>query len=183
MPRIHPIAIENAPEGARPILENIQSGLGRVPNLLATFGHSTAALNSYVMQKEALAKGGLGVQFGESIAIAMASFTGCGYCASAHDAIGKGAGLSDNERVLNRKGEASDPKVQAGINMAKSIVETRGWSNDEAFAAAKAAGLSDAEVLEVLAIAMFNLYTNYANHFLETENDFPAVELDEAMAV
>ncbi|MBL4699323.1 MAG: carboxymuconolactone decarboxylase family protein [Phycisphaerales bacterium] len=183
MPRIHPIAIKNAPEGNRPILENIQSGLGRVPNLLATFGHSTAALNSYVMQKEALAKGSLGAQFGESIAIAMASFTGCGYCASAHEAIGKGAGLSDEERVLNRKGEASDPKVQAGINMAKSIVETRGWSNDEAFAAAKAAGLSDAEVLEVLAIAMFNLYTNYANHFLETENDFPAVELDEAMAV
>jgi AhpD family alkylhydroperoxidase len=183
MPRIHPTTIENAPEGNRTTLEAIQSGLGRIPNLLATFGHSTAALNSYVMQKEALKSGLLGDQFGESIAIAMASFSGCGYCASAHNAIGKMVGLSDEERELNRKGVASDPKVQAGIDMAKSIVETRGWSNDQAFAAAKAAGLGDAEILEILAIAMFNLYTNYANHFLETENDFPVVELDEALTV
>lgn len=183
MPRIQPTTIENAPEGNRPTLEGIQSGLGRVPNLLATFGHSTAALNSYIKQKEALKTGSLGEQFGESIAIAMATFTRCGYCASAHNAIGKMAGISDGERELNRKGVASDPKVQAGIDLARSIVETRGWSNDEAFAAAKEGGLSEGEILEVLAITMFNLYTNYANHFLETENDFPVVELDEAFAV
>ncbi len=183
MPRISPTTIENAPETTRPILENIQSGLGRVPNLLGTFGNSPAAMLSYVKQKEALKAGSLGDQLGESVALAMASFTSCGYCASAHEAIGKMVGLSDDERALNRKGEASDPKVQAAIHLAKSIVETRGWSNDEAFASAKAGGLSDSDILEVLAITMFNLYTNYANHFLETENDFPAVELDEAMVV
>ena len=183
MPRIHPVQIEHAPESSKPVLESIKASLGKVPNLLATFGHSPAALHSYVKQKEALKAGSLGDAYGESIAIAMASFTGCEYCASAHNAIGKMAGLSDDERALNRKGVASDPKVQAGINLAKSIVESRGWSNDEAFEAAKEAGLSDGEILEVLAMTMFNLYTNYANHFLGTEIDFPAVELDEALAV
>ena len=183
MPKIAPVSIEQAPEASKPILESINGALGRVPNLLATFGNSPAALLSYVKQKEALKAGSLGDQFGESIAIAMASFTSCGYCASAHDAIGKLVGLEDGERVLNRKGESGDPKTQAAINLARSIVETRGYATDESFQAAQAAGLSDSDVLEVLAITMFNLYTNYANHFLETENDFPAVELDEAMVV
>ena len=183
MPRIAPITIESAPEASKPILEGIKGSIGRVPNLLATFGHSPAALMSYVKQKEALKAGSLGDQFGESVAIAMATFTGCEYCACAHDAIGNMVGLSDEERDLNRKGQASDPKVQAAINLARAIVESKGHAPDEVFAAAKEAGLSEADILEVLAITMFNLYTNYANHFLQTENDFPAVEIDEALLV
>jgi uncharacterized peroxidase-related enzyme len=183
MPRIAPTTIDQAPEGSRPVLESIHAGLGKVPNLLATLGQSPAAIHSYVNQKDALKQGSLGDQVGESLAIAIASFSKCGYCASAHQVIGKMVGVSDEERALNQKGQSSDPKVQAAINLAKSIVETRGWSNDDAFSAAKDAGLSDSEILEVLAITTFNLFTNYANHFLETENDFPVVELDEAMAV
>lgn len=183
MPRFTPTTIETAPEASKPVLENIHSAVGRVPNLLATFGHSPAAIHSYVGQKEALKQGDLGDQFGESIAIAMASFTNCGYCASAHNAIGKMVGLSDEERELNRKGQASDAKVQAGINIARSIVETRGYGTDEAVAAAKDAGLDNNTILEVFAITMFNLYTNYANHFLETEIDFPAVEIDQQVVV
>lgn len=183
MPRIQPATIESAHESNRPILENIQSGLGRVPNLLATFGHSPAALNSYVMQKEALKTGSLGDQLGESVAIAMAMFTKCDYCASAHNAIGKMVGLSDDERELNRNGESADPKTQGAINFAKAIVQSRGFVDAAGFDAAKAAGLSESDILEVLAITMFNLYTNYANHMLETENDFPVVEMNEAIAV
>ncbi len=183
MPRIAPTTIEKAHPASREMLEHIKSAVGRVPNLLGTLAHSPAAIHSYVKQKEALKAGSLGDRVGESIAIAMASFTKCGYCASAHNAIGKMVGLSDEERELNRKGESSDPKTQAAINLARSIVETRGYANDEAFEAAKSAGLSESDILEVLAITMFNLYTNYANHFLETENDFPHVELDEAVAV
>ncbi len=183
MPRIEPVSIENAPEASQPVLEQIKSGLGKVPNLLSTFGRSPAALHSYVLQKEALKKGSLGDQFGESIAIAMAHFNKCGYCASAHEVIGKMSGLSDDERALNRNGKASDPKVQAGIDLARALVEAKGFVSDEAFASAREGGLSDGDVLEVLAITMFNMYTNYANHMLETENDFPAVELNEAVAV
>jgi AhpD family alkylhydroperoxidase len=183
MPRITPATIESAPEASKPILEGIKGSIGRVPNLLATLGNSPAALMSYTKQKEALKAGSLGDQFGESIALAMAAFTGCEYCACAHNAIGKMVGLPDEECELNRKGQASDPKVQAALNFSRSIVETKGYATNEVFSAAKEAGLNDADILEILAITMFNLYTNYANHFLETEIDFPMVEFDEAMKV
>lgn len=183
MARIEPTTIEHAPESTKATLEGIKGSLGRVPNLLATMGKSPAALNSYMKQKEALATGVLGGKVGESLALAIGNFSGCAYCVSAHDAIGKSVGLSDEERELNRKGQSADPKTQAAISLARSVVETRGWSSDAALAAAKGAGLSEEEILEVVTITVFNLFTNYMNHFLETENDFPPVELHEAMAV
>ena len=182
MPRIEPTSIENAPESTKPTLQAIKDKLGMVPNLLSTLGKSPAALNSYVMQKEALASGTLGDKVGESLALAIANFSGCGYCASAHNAIGKMVGLSDEERELNRKGQSSDPKTQAAINLARAVVEGRGFISDEVFASAKGQ-LSEEEILEVITITTFNLFTNYMNHAIETVTDFPAVELHQELAV
>lgn len=182
MARIEPTSIENAPESTKGTLEAINSKLGRVPNLLATLGKSPAALNSYVMQKDALATGSLGDQVGESLALAIANFSKCGYCVSAHDAIGKMVGLSDEERELNRNGKSSDPKTQAAIDLARDIVSGRGFISDVTFENARE-HLSESEVLEVITITTFNLFTNYMNHAIETENDFPEVELVASAAV
>ena len=182
MARIQPVSIENAPESTKGTLEGIKSKLGMVPNLLATLGKSPAALNSYVMGKEALASGSLGDKVGESLALAIANFSQCGYCVSAHEAIGKMVGLSDEERDLNRNGQSGDPKTQAAIDLARNVVQNRGFISDDAFESAKG-HLSESEILEVIAITSFNLFTNYMNHALETKIDFPEVELVESVAV
>ena len=182
MTRIEPTTIENAPESTKATLEGIQQQLGKVPNLLATLGKSPAALNSYVNQKKALATGVLGDKIGESLALAIANFSKCGYCVSAHNVIGRMVGLSEEERELNRKGASSDPKTQSAIDLARAIVAGRGFIDDSAFENAKSQ-LSEEEVLEVITITTFNLFTNYMNHALETQIDFPEVELHESVAV
>lgn len=176
MARIQPISVDQAPESTKPTLEGIEKSLGMVPNLLGTLGRSPAALSFYTQGKDALGKGTLGQAFGEQLALAIANTSNCGYCAAAHNAIGKMAGLSDDERASNLRGQSNDTKVQAAIDFAKQIVERRGFVDDADFDAVKSAGFSDEEVLEILAITMFNLFTNYANHMIETEIDFPKVE-------
>ncbi|MBL4591613.1 MAG: carboxymuconolactone decarboxylase family protein [Phycisphaerales bacterium] len=176
MPRIQPLTLENAPETTKPALEGIHKAIGMVPNLLSTLGHSPAALSFYTHGKEALGKGTLGQVFGEQLAMAIGAASGCDYCVAAHNAIGKNAGLSDIERTANIAGKSGDPKVQSAIDFAKAIVEGRGFVEDSAFETVKAAGYTDDEVLEILAITMFNLFTNYANHMIDTEIDFPKVE-------
>lgn len=109
--------------------------------------------------------------------MAIAKESGCEYCASAHTAIGKMHGVDGAELARNLEGKASDPKVQAAIDFALAIVAERGWVNDAQYAAAKNAGLSDAELIEILAITVTNLFTNYANHLFQTVNDFPKVEV------
>ena len=89
---------------------------------------------------------------------------------------------SGQEIELNREGRSGDAKVQAAIDFARNIVEGRGFVSDDVFEAARV-HLSEEEVLEVITITSFNLFTNYMNHALETKIDFPVVELVESAAV
>lgn len=175
MPRIQPVTADQAPQASKPMLEAVQKKLGRVPNLLGTLAVSPAGLATYVKLNEALEQGSFDPKLRERIAVAVGAASGCEYCVSAHTAIGKAAGLPEDELARNLEGKSSDPKAQAAIDLARAIVETRGRVDDQAVQDARDAGLSDADVVETLAITMTNLFTNYANHLFETVNDFPKV--------
>jgi len=111
----------------------------------------------------------------ESIALTVAGLNGCDYCASAHTKIGMGAGLSEGEAAHNLNAKSEDAKTQAALNFAALIVEQRGNVNDNDVQAVKEAGYSDGEVLEIVAVVAFNIFTNYFNHVVETDVDFPHV--------
>ncbi len=179
MPRITPVTIETAPESTKPLLEAINGKLGKVPNLLGTLGRSPAALNTYLNLGDALGKGSLGAKVHEQLAVAIANHSKCEYCASAHTVIGKMNGVDGDELAKNLHGESGNPKVQAAINFAYAIIDSRGFVSDADFSAARDGGLNDEELLEVLSVTATNLFTNYANHILQTENDFPKVDLVE----
>lgn len=180
MPRIEPVTVDRAPEASRPMLEAVQKKLGRIPNLLGTLATSPAGLATYLKLGEALDLASIKPAMREQIAVAIARESGCEYCASAHTTIGKMLGVKPDELARNLEGKAGDPKTQAAIDLALAIVSERGWIGDERFNAARQAGLSDAEIIEVLAITVTNLFTNYANHLFQTVNDFPKVELGAA---
>jgi uncharacterized peroxidase-related enzyme len=180
MPRITPITKDKAPQASQPMLEGIEKKLGRVPNLLGTLAVAPAGLATYLKLGEALGHASLDAKVREQLAVAIAKESGCEYCASAHTAIGKMHGVDGAELAKNLEGKASDPKVQAAIDFALAIVAERGWVNEAQYAAAKNAGLNDAELIEILAITVTNLFTNYANHLFQTVNDFPRVEVGAA---
>jgi alkylhydroperoxidase family enzyme len=64
--------------------------------------------------------------------------------------------------------------------LALLLVNERGRISDETLASARSAGLSDAEIIEIVANVALNVLTNFANNLAETEIDFPVVELAEA---
>jgi uncharacterized peroxidase-related enzyme len=179
MPRITPIAHENATGNAKDLLDVVKSKLGGTPNLLETMAHSPAVLKSYLEFSGALGDASLSAAVREQIALAVANANKCAYCTAAHTVIGKGAGLTGDQTVAAQRGEADDPKTQAIVTLALQINENRGWITDEQFKAATDAGVTKPEILETVAVVTFNLLTNYLNHVIETEVDFPAVELVE----
>lgn len=180
MPRISPIKHSDATGQAKELLDVVKSKLGGTPNLLTTMAHSPAVLKSYLEFSGALGDASLSAAVREQIALAVANANKCGYCTSAHTVIGKGAGLTGEQTVAAQRGEASDPKTQALVTLALQINENRGWITDEQFKAATDAGVTKPEILETVAVVTFNLLTNYLNHVIETEIDFPKVELVEA---
>lgn len=61
-------------------------------------------------------------------------------------------------------------------------MHTRGQVDDDDLATARAAGLSEGEIVEVVAHVALNIFTNYLNNVADTVVDFPLVSID-AVAV
>jgi uncharacterized peroxidase-related enzyme len=135
-----------------------------------------AVLDGYLAFSGAVGKGKLSPQLREQIALVAAGANACDYCASAHAALGKMAGLGDDEIKRSLRGDASEPKARAAVTFAKKLIIYRGAVDDADVAAVKAAGFSDEEVIEIVGNVALNLFTNYFNHVAATDIDFPRVE-------
>ncbi len=174
---VTPATIADAPEAAQPLLKGVEKQLGSAPNLFRLVANSPAALEGYLGLNGALAKGKLDPATRERIALAVAEINGCGYCLAALSFVGeKVAKLTPAEIATNRKGGSTDVKADAAVRFAAEIVRNRGNVDVAAVDAVKAAGFSDAEIVEIIAHVALNTLTNYVNEVLDTEIDFPKVD-------
>jgi uncharacterized peroxidase-related enzyme len=161
---------------AKELLDAVKAKLGMVPNMMRTMAHSPAAWEGYWAFSGALAKGALPAKCREQIALAVAEMNECGYCAAAHTALGKMAGLTPEQTLAARQGRGIDAKADAGLALARSVIENKGDVSDEELAVARSSGLNDAEIAEVVAHVALNVFTNYFNRLAATKIDFPQIE-------
>ena len=182
MSRINTFAsIETAPAGSQTLLAGAKKSLGMVPNLFSVIANSPAALEGFMGLSGALSHGALDAKTRERIALAVAEINGCGYCLSAHTYLGKNlAKLDDAEITANRNGASNDPKADAAVRFAATVVRSRGHVSDADVAAVRAAGFSDAQIVEIVAHVALNTLTNYVNEVAQTVIDFPVVEIRKA---
>ena len=130
---------------------------------------------------EALDGGSLSAPVKEQIALRVANRNGCDYCESAHTAIGQMVGLSEDQVIAARQGQADDAQAQAILALTDAILEREGFLTDDQLQAARDAGLSDQVVFEVVGQVIKNFFTNFVNHIAQTDVDFPAIpQLQEA---
>ncbi len=177
MPRIAPIDIATAEPAVQATLAAVKAKIGMVPNLFSTFAVAPAALNGYLALNDSLSHGTLSARQREIAALAVAQTNGCDYCLSAHTLMGKGAGLSPEAILAARRGTADEPADQAVAALSRKLVETRGHVSDDDFAAARAAGLTDGQIVEIVAATALNVLTNFMNNLAHTQIDFPKVDL------
>jgi len=178
MPQIHPLTIEQADAESAQKLSAMKAKIGMVPNVVGTLANSPAALNLYLASSHALSGGRLTARQREIIALAIGQLNQCHYCISAHTMIGKGAGLSPEEMIDARLGKASNPVDNAIAIVASKLAAKRGFLTPEDISEAKASGLDDGLIIEIIANLVHNTLTNYTNHVAQTDIDFPVVPLE-----
>lgn len=176
MSRITAINNEQATGKAKELLDGVQKKLGMTPNLMRTLAHSPAALQAYLNFNGALGAT-LNAKLREQLSLVTAEENGCGYCASAHTAIGKMVGLSEAETLDARAGKGNDAKSDAAVKFAKIVLAKRGKVSDADLQAVRNAGLTEGELAEIVAHVALNVFTNYFNNVAGTDIDFPAVAL------
>lgn len=180
MARIPAITDAEASGAAAELFGAIKGKLGIVPNLYRVTANQPVVLKALLGLGETLGGGSFDVRTREAIALAVAGENSCDYCASAHTAISKSLKVDPAEIEARLHGRSADPKVQAILTFARAVVAEKGRVSDADLAAARAAGLGDAEIVEVVANVVANIFTNYLNHVADTEIDFPVVRAEAA---
>jgi AhpD family alkylhydroperoxidase len=106
MNRLHPVDPATAEGKTKTLLDGVKAGLGTTPNMFRLLAASPAALEAYLSYNRALCHGALPAKIREQIALVAAETNGCDYCASAHTALGKHAGLSQDDITKALAGKA-----------------------------------------------------------------------------
>jgi uncharacterized peroxidase-related enzyme len=180
MPRIHPIDPATATGDAATHLATTRKMFGGTPNVFTTAANSPSTIGAMVTMWGFVGAGTLGAKVGEQIAITVAQSNGCAYCLSAHTALGKMHRVDAADLAAAKRAGASDPKTAAILKLALEINRSRGQVGDVALAQARKAGITDAEIVEIIGHVALNVFTNYLNNVSDTEIDFPVVALDVA---
>ena len=176
MARLHQVSPETATGKTKELYDAFNANLGAVPNMMRTMANAPALLEGYFNLSKALGSGKLGARIGELIALTVAQLNSCNYCLSAHTFIGtnllkiNGNALADARWALG-----DDPKIDAILRFAKSIVTRKGQVSNNDLDSVRRAGVSDNEIAEIIGHVGMNILTNYFNLVAETEIDFPPV--------
>ena len=159
------------------IYAQIKKAIGSVPNTFAAVAaHGPAALKAVLAADTVLAAGSLTKRDQETIKLVISGVAGCDYCVAAHSLLGKLAGLKPEELKNIRDDQPTgDAKRDALVRFVRKLAATSGTVSDEDFAAIKAAGYSDAQLVDISLAFATTVFTNVFNRINDTEIDFPAV--------
>lgn len=162
---------------SKELLELVNRRLGMISNMHQHMALSPTVLEAYINIGTSVSNISLEDKIRECIALAVSEKNKCEYCVSAHSVRASRIGLSPDAIKKARSGKARDPKANAAVKLALASIEKNGKVSEEDIAKAKDKGVSDKEIVEVIALACFTLFTNYFNLALQPEMDFPRVEL------
>jgi uncharacterized peroxidase-related enzyme len=175
MARLKNVERNQATGKAKELLDDVQQQFGATPNLMRSLANSPAVLGAYVNFYTALGTGLLDAKLHDQIAVVVAEANGCEYCLSAHTALGKKAGLTDQQLVAAREVNTGDSRTDAALKFARDVVANRGNVSEAQFEGVRQAGYGDGEIVEIIAHIAVNIFTNYFNNINQTVVDFPKV--------
>ncbi|WP_282134767.1 carboxymuconolactone decarboxylase family protein [Seonamhaeicola maritimus] len=169
-------------ENNQAIFDNLNKALGFVPNLYATYAHSDTALENYLTFSNA--KTSLSAKEKEVVNLAVSEVNQCVYCLSAHTAIGKMNGFTDEQILELRTGAASfNSKLDALARLSRNITENRGDTDDEVLENFFNEGYSKGNLIDVISLVGDKTISNYIHKTTQVPVDFPEVQPLEIVAV
>ena len=178
-PRIGAILPEEA-TGATlvSLYKRAEEHMGMIPNLFHHLALSPKVLQGFLELQIALEEGYLSVENRESIALRVAEYHRACYCVSIHNYIGENVAKLDQDQIqAARSGSSEDSKTQKILSLTDSILEKKGLLSTEELESAKHVGLTDAEIIEIVANVSWNIFANYIDGVAEPKPDVPQVEL------
>jgi len=162
-------------ENNQNIFDNLQKGLGFVPNLYAYYAKNETALGDYLTFQNR--KSTLKAKEREVINLVTSQINDCGYCLAAHTALCKMNGFTEEQIMELRKGSASfDKQLDALAKFVASTVSNKGKASKQTIQAFFDAGYSEANMIDVVMVIGDKIISNYIHNLTGFEIDFPLAQ-------
>jgi uncharacterized peroxidase-related enzyme len=155
------------------LFDVLQKRMGKVPNLYATMGYSPFALQSFMNLDDTLSKGVFNPKEREAIALVVSEVNSCAYCLAGHTLAAVKRGFTQEETLDIRKGKVNDAKLNAVIQLAKSITEGKGKPESQYLTNFYEAGFDEAALMDMVGLIVVRIFTNYVFALTEVPIDFP----------
>ncbi|HCX22132.1 MAG: alkylhydroperoxidase [Flammeovirgaceae bacterium] len=173
---------EQVSENNQQIFDQLQGKLGFVPNLYASYAHNDTALADYLALQNR--KSTLKAKEREVINLVVSQVNECIYCLSAHTAIGKMNGFTDEQILEIRTGKVSfDNKLDALAQLAKDAVENRTRISAEKLDYFFEVGYTKANLIDVLIVIGDKMISNMVYGATTIPVDFPVAPELESVTV
>ncbi len=157
------------------IFDTLEGKLGFVPNLYATYAYSDNALSNYLTLSGS--ETSLTAKEKEVVNLAVSEVNDCIYCLSAHTAIGKMNGFTDEQILELRAGNASfDPKLDALARLAKNITENRGRTDETVLENFFNVGYTKENLIDTIVLVGDKTISNYIHQTTQVPVDFPVAQ-------
>lgn len=162
-------------EANQAIFDNLEKMVGFVPNLYATYAHNDTALGDYLAVQSR--KSTLTAKEKEIINLVVSETNQCFYCLSAHTAIGKMNGFSDDQIIEIRRADVSfDAKYDALAKFVSSAVLNRTKPTAEATEALFEAGYNEANLIDIIMVIGDKTISNLIYGTTNIPIDFPVAQ-------
>lgn len=165
-----------AEPGVRELFAEIEGAFGRVPNLFKAYANHPPLLRAnWNKVKAVMSEGRLSQKTKQAIAVLVSKDNTCAYCVAAHTGALRSLGVSEGEiAAIEADLERADfsAKEKALIRFARKANAAPTRVPDEEFALVRAAGATDAEVVEALGVMeLFTAFNKFLDS-LQVEVDF-----------
>ena len=168
--------LETAAPESKILFEQMSKRLGKVPNLYAAMGHSPIALKAFLDFESTLTKGAFNGKEREAISLIVSEVNQCEYCLAAHSLLAAKHGFSSDEILAIRKGEASNAKLNAVINLAKSIASNKGNAEQRFLDEFFESGYDEKALIELIALISIRTFANFVFVNTKMPIDFPLAQ-------
>ena len=163
------------------IFDKLKSAIGFVPNLYATIAHSDTALGNYLEFQNA--KTSLSNKEKEVINLVVSQINECSYCLSAHTAIGKLNGFSEEQILELRQGYFSNnDKYDVLAKITKEITLNKGKVDSNILENFFNAGYTKGSLVDVILAVGDKVVMNYLHNLTQIDIDFPIAQQLEAVS-
>ena len=162
-------------ESNQQIFDQLEKGLGFVPNLYAYYAKSETALPDYLALQNR--KSSLTKKEREVVNLVVSQYNGCEYCQSAHTVLGGLNGFTADQILEIRGGTASfDAKLDALAKFTLDVTANKGRVQHTAKDAFFAAGYDEVNLIDIVINIGDKIISNYIHNLAQFEIDFPLAQ-------